>query len=306
MTGAELEEFVAALERSLLPPNYEVETRRREYGPDGVQVAEFDIVISGQLGSAKLTWLIECRDRPSDTSEPGAWIEQLDGRRRRFNFDKVTAVSTSGFAPGAVDYARKVGIDLRTVHRLTPSDFAEWFRAETFDIIQRSIHLNYAKIHVAETEAPERQAAAFEAIRGCALDAPTLLNPKTRQLVTPLDAFVIAVSRRPNLWPAEVAADWSHTIDIDAIYPRDDCYVLDTTAGEVPVPRILFKGTLGFKVTSVPFAQFAEYRDGLTEQRVAASVSADFTLDEQAYRVTLERVTIDGAENLRLRIAKAK
>lgn len=305
MTGADLEQFVAALERSLLPPNFTVETRRREFGEDGVQLAEFDIVISGTLGSGKVSWLIECRDRPKETSEPGAWIEQLDGRRRRFNFDKVTAVSTSGFASGTVDYARQVGIDLRTVRWLTADDFVDWFRAESFQIIHRTIHLEYAKVHVADTETPDRQEAALQAVRGVALDRPSLLNPVTGELVAPVDAFEIAISRRPGLWPDVLNDGWSRDVEIDAIYPHDDRYVLDTAMGQVPIPRILFRGTIGVSVTAVPFTRFAEYRDEVADQRVAATVAADFTVDEQTYRITMERVLIDGVENLRVRVAKA-
>jgi hypothetical protein len=305
MTGADLEQFVAALERSLLPPNFTVETRRREFGDNGLQVAEFDIVITGPLGSSTVSWLIECRDRPSEKSEPGAWIEQLDGRRRRFNFEKVTAVSTSGFAPGTMEYARKVGIELRTVRWLNADDFVDWFRVETFNVIHRSIHLEYAKLHVADTESPERQHAGFQRVRDVPLQELTLLNPKTGQLVAPVDAFAGAISRRPNLWPDNTTSDWSSDVEIDATYPADDCYILDTTAGQVPIPRILFRGILGIKMDVVPFVQFAEYRDELADCRVAACVSADYTVDEQGYRVTLERISVDGLENLRLRITKA-
>ena len=306
MTGEDLEQFVATLERSLLPPTFTVETRQRQFDEEGAQLAEFDIVISGRLGSASVLWLIECRDRPSGTSEPGAWIEQLDGRRRRFNFDKVAAVSTTGFSSSAVDYARNVGIDLRTVRWLKAEDFVDWFGAETFQFIDRSIHLEYAKVHVADTESNERREAAFQLVQGVALDKPILFNSKTRQLVTLLDAFVVAVSRRPDLWPEELRAGWSREVEIDAIYPADDCYALTPAAGHVPVPRILFRGTLSLRMTTAPFTQFAEYRDEVTDQRVASSVSADFTADEQAYRITLERVLIDGVEDLRFRIARAK
>jgi hypothetical protein len=39
----------------------------------------------------------------------------LDARRRRFNIDKVFAVSTTGFAPGAIEFAKHAGIVLRSV-----------------------------------------------------------------------------------------------------------------------------------------------------------------------------------------------
>jgi hypothetical protein len=72
-----------------------------------------------------VNWLIECRDRPSQGPAPGSWLEQLAGRKRRFKFDKVIAVSTTGFAPGAWQFAESEGISLRSVQRIADigSDF---------------------------------------------------------------------------------------------------------------------------------------------------------------------------------------
>ncbi len=117
-TGKPLEHLVRAIEEQMLPEGFEVSSNERVI-EDGEQVAEFDIVISGRLGSTDFKWLIECRDRPSQGAAPGAWIEQLASRRSRFNFDKVIAVSTSGFAEGATKYASEQGIHLRTVTEIT-------------------------------------------------------------------------------------------------------------------------------------------------------------------------------------------
>ena len=108
--GKQLERLVAFVERTLLPHGFEVKTDTRMYNDAGVQIAEFDVEIRGRLGSTDIAWLIECRDRPGQGPSPGSWIEQLVGRRSRFGFNKVTAVSTTGFAEGAVGYARDEGI----------------------------------------------------------------------------------------------------------------------------------------------------------------------------------------------------
>jgi hypothetical protein len=89
-------------------------------------VAEFDIVITGNVGSAPLTCLIECRDRPSEGSAPGSWIEQLIGRRSRFRFDKVMAVSSTGFSAGAIAAAADAGIQLRSLDKLTTGTVTHW------------------------------------------------------------------------------------------------------------------------------------------------------------------------------------
>jgi hypothetical protein len=116
-TGEDLELLVAGIEKRLLPQGFKVEPRQRVLDESGEQVAELDIVISGPLGSSVVKWLLECRDRPSGGAAPVAWIEQLVGRRERFGFDKVFAVSSTGFSKGAIDFAKSKGIVLRTVKK---------------------------------------------------------------------------------------------------------------------------------------------------------------------------------------------
>ena len=304
MDGTELEIFVAGLEALLLPSGVTVELRSREYSREGVQIAEFDIVTIGRLGSAKVACLIECRDRPSEGAAPAAWIEQLVGRRLRFGFDKVIAVSTTGFAPGSIEYARQSGIELRTVTRLSAADVFQWFRAQELEIVNRSVHLTYAKIMVAENEPNERREAAYAAIRDCTLNEAILFNPVTRMSVLPVDAFMAAVGRRPHLWPKDVRSQWSDEVEIDAGYPIGNQYEVVTKIGPVLIPRILFKGVLMLHPTAVPFTKFTEYADELTGTRISSSVAADVSLAGQLHTITLDRISIDAAEMLSFRVQK--
>lgn len=124
--GKQLEGLVSFVETTLLPQGFDVKTNERIYNDEGIQVAEFDIEIRGKVGSTSIAWLIECRDRPGQGPAPGSWIEQLVGRRIRFGFNKVTAVSTTGFAQGAIEFAQEQGIELREVKSLVAEEFADW------------------------------------------------------------------------------------------------------------------------------------------------------------------------------------
>ncbi len=128
--GKQLESLVKDIEARLLPAGFKVELNQGVRNDEGEPLAEFDLLISGTIGSSSINWLIECRDRPSQGPAPGSWIEQLAGRRSRFNFDKVMAVSTSGFAAGAKQYAEKAGIVLRTVTDI--SDLKDEFIVKSF------------------------------------------------------------------------------------------------------------------------------------------------------------------------------
>jgi hypothetical protein len=304
VNGKDLETFVADLERLLLPPEFHMEVRRREYGSGGVQVAEFDIVITGRLGSATMSWLIECRDRPAEGPAPGAWIEQLVGRRDRFNFDKVMAVSTTGFAAGAAEYAQQKGIELRSVAHLSAADFTEWFLASQFDVVRRSMHLEDAEIYISEEESLDRQAAVLSTSFN--LDDKRLHTPLTDLKVSLGDAFTSAVAQHPELWPSDVHGKWQRDVKIDAHYPEGEQYKFETLVGMIAIPRILFKGRLQIQVTSFPHVRFLEYTDAVSKCRVASSVSADFNVGEHELSVTFERVTINGLHNLAVRVRRTQ
>jgi hypothetical protein len=58
--GRTLEGLVAFVEKLSLPDGFTVEHNKRLLSEsDGVEV-EFDVVISGSIGSTKMVWLIEC------------------------------------------------------------------------------------------------------------------------------------------------------------------------------------------------------------------------------------------------------
>ena len=128
--GKRLEQLVSDIEQRLAPEGVDVQLNERIFDEQGIQIAEFDITIRGAVGSSSIDWLIECRDRPSDGACAGAWIEQLVGRRSQFTFDKVFAVSTTGFAPSAIQCAERHGIVLRVVDDIT--DIATDFLVREF------------------------------------------------------------------------------------------------------------------------------------------------------------------------------
>jgi hypothetical protein len=154
--GKQLERLVALIEKLHLPEGFEITTNERVYD-EGIQIAEFDIEIRGQLGTTELRWLIECRDRPTEGPAPASWIEQLVGRRSRFGFNKVTAVSTTGFAKGASDFAKSKGIETREVKALTPEHFADWLIMRSIVQIEQSGRLEHATFVIDENESPELQ-----------------------------------------------------------------------------------------------------------------------------------------------------
>ncbi|MDB5345800.1 MAG: hypothetical protein JWP89_4177 [Schlesneria sp.] len=152
--GQELEQLVTYVESALIPKGFTVESRNKLFGDDGVQYAEFDIIISGFVGSIPLRCLIECRDRAG--TAPGEWIEQLIGRQRRFGFQKVMAVSTSGFSPSAVDAAKFNQIELRSLASLSVDEIVGWFPM-CAPMLNRKGDLQRCRVVIADGGIPSSQ-----------------------------------------------------------------------------------------------------------------------------------------------------
>jgi hypothetical protein len=117
----------AIVEKALSHESVVVKCNPKEYADNGVQLAEFDVVVEGRIGSSDVRILLECRDRPSDGAAPGAWIDQMVGRRSTYNFSRVVAVSTTGFSPGAVLSAERNNIELRVIEKTDAESIRSWF-----------------------------------------------------------------------------------------------------------------------------------------------------------------------------------
>ena len=257
--GKRLEGIVAFVEKTLLPSGFEVEVNRREHDEQGVQIAEFDVSVRGKIGTSDFNWLIECRDRPSSGAAPGAWIEQLVGRRQRFGFNKVTAVSTTGFAEGAVEWAKTSGIELREVASLTPESFASWLSipgviSDTLRTTLRSAHL-----HLTEPVSEERRQAALALIQGLGSDK-RILKVASGERANLDEAFNTALGSRQEVWADAVPNGPARTVQVTANYIPEARFTIETCEGDVEVDVIVFAGEINLEREILPLASTQEYR----------------------------------------------
>ena len=127
-----LENLVAALEDFLVPPGFKVTKREPFYNDHGKQIGEIDITIRGELGSFEVFYGVECRDRPSEGPQDREWIRGVKAKKDDLIVDKMIAVSTTGFTSTAVEFAKEVGIELRTIEPASKLDMRDWF--EVFEV----------------------------------------------------------------------------------------------------------------------------------------------------------------------------
>jgi len=268
--GKQLEGLVSFVEEKLIPHGFTVETNTKVFDDDGVQVAEFDIEIRGKIGTTEIAWLIECRDRPSQGAAPGSWIEQLVGRRRRFGFNKVTAVSTTGFAKGVKEFALKSGIELREVKKLTKEAFEDWLLIKEITSETRQTILHHAKILADKNEEKEKIEALKEILNESTGETPILHSIVSQENVPFKNAFLGAVNEVGNLFDDIKPDGEAKPVHLNVNYVNDkEHFVMKTNCGSVRVRVIQFYGELRIITQKVPLIETSEYRKLENEEAIS-------------------------------------
>jgi hypothetical protein len=297
--GRALETFVKQIEEEAAAPGTTVEPRVKAYSEDGKQIAEFDIVVTGKFGTGDIKWLLECRDRPSEGAAPNSWIEQLIGRKLAHHFDRVTAVSTTGFAPGCAELATRYRIELRSVNKVDPSEFADWFQVELMECFNRVADLKHCGVEFAE-EQSEAQKMEIEALLTQGANAMRLWSPQDQAYTTASHAFLALVSQH-NLWD-DLPIGQKKGISIVGEYPADDRFQIELDSGRLTVSRMRFDGELWVEKTLVPIAAAEEYSTVGEESEVIAQ-RVQYQLPAHGRNFALEIIRLpDGRQQVQMRV----
>jgi restriction endonuclease len=300
--GKALEKLVRQIEELLLPNGFTVKGNNRIYNDNGVQIAEFDVEIRGKLGSTDIAWLIECRDRPGGGAVPGSWIEQLVGRRDRFKFNKVTAVSTTGFADAAAEYAKASGIELRTVKKVTAEDVASWLRLRHIHQLRRVTRLNASQLLISPKEPHEIVKALENKIKSIGGNTKILKSTETGESVTAAAAFHVVVTSVEGLLDSVQPNEPLRPVRIRASYPKDDShYVVETDLGSVRITEILFEGELFAEETLVPIESIQEYSIDQSGERISQTVTFPLEIQGMQFSIEMHNLAESGETHVLLR-----
>lgn len=258
--GKKLEQLVKLVEGMNLPDGFTVENNKKVFNIEGVQVAELDIVVTFKAGSVTYQTLFECRDRPSDGAAEVAWIEQLDGRRRNHNLSCVVAVSTTGFSPGAIDAAKKFGVQLRRVEQLTEEEI-RGFLPKTAPMLlvwlgETSIVLDLRDEDATESEEPRRVPLVGDCIR----NIKTHEKLSVRSLWRKLADNGAADSQMPSVKSeATIVLRQEHFAD----------YHVEVEEKSGPIMQMTVKGTFQRSWSQMPLSEAVSYRSDDSSTTVA-------------------------------------
>jgi hypothetical protein len=303
--GKRLESLVSYLEESLKPKGLTVEKNDKVFDDDGNQIAEFDIIVSGKFGSTEMKWLIECRDRPSSGAAPGSWIEQLVGRRDRFAFDKVTAVSTTGFAPGLIDYAKSKGIELRSVSEVSPEEFSGWFQTGSFPMHTSTYNLKHARVNISPDLPKEIREELLELLKKSDANSRILQIADTDAYHS-LNIAFRALIEQQKLFDDIQPNGEAKKVKIHARYPNPDYrYLIQLPNGAICVDSINFIGELSITTTELPIAFSARYKDHISDT-VHSEVVGYEPMEAFGSQITMElhKIAETGEKHVTLRKIK--
>ena len=298
--GKQLESLVRRVEELLLPQGFTVKANRKLFDEQGVPIAEFDIVIAGRIGTTDMSWLIECRDR--EDPAPAAWIEQLVGRRDRFAFNKVMAVSTTGFAPGAVAYAKEAGIELRTVEEMNIAALPRWLGLRYMTQATHAFALQSARVVLADDELPDRIEALGRLLAQLSGDDKALRPIDPIGNVSFAEAFRDALSDRVEVLEGLEPNGAEKSISARVRYANDNGhYVIDTDVGPIRIREIHFKGQVRLLEQEVPFDALKEYRRDATGETIAQIVSFPIEVQGSKFAIEMHNLAATGETHVLLR-----
>ncbi len=290
-TGKSLEILVRVVEEILLPKGFNVTVRERIYNDEGIQIAELDVIVTGKLGSTQLNWLIECRDRPSEGPVPGSWIEQLVGRRDRFKFNKVTAVSTTGFSAGALEYADEAGIEIRTVDEISEEVVSDWFRATEMHITVARGDLSGISLFLSPKISEDKRERYLEILSQTNMKDEFLVHTGTSNPVSFHDAWQQVLNENKHLFDGiEPGGDPRPSKVMISYTNPDSRYRIEFEGDEYQVERILFEAKLSIEVMDLPIAKIVEYSDVNEGKPISQSVHFDLELEDKTMDIAIHRV----------------
>jgi hypothetical protein len=274
----------------------------KAYAENGKQIAEFDIIVEGRFGTTNMRWLIECRDRPGSGAAPNGWIEQLIGRKQgHVKFDRVTAVSTTGFADGCRELAEPHRIELRTVEHVDPSEFARWIEPGELSHFRRVADLKHVNFEIDWGDGPEEPDRLKELFAQGA-NAARLWSERLQTHSTCGQAFLALVGQN-DVWDHVKEDGEKKSVNLTGEYSADDRFELDLGDRRLPLSRMQFFGDLWIEATKVGISAAERYvRQGENEETIAERVQ--FPLLVEGHNAVLEFVKLgeDGPTQIQMRI----
>lgn len=300
--GKNLEQLVADLERVASGSGRKVEINRREFLDNGKQLIEFDIVVTTRSGENEHRCLIECRDRPSQGPAPGSWIEQLYGRKLLNEFHQAVAVSTTGFSEGAIHWAEKGCIELRTAEELSSPE--NWLCSSW---ITHSKTGAYSGIKIYPIDTSEQMKTFLSELQANTKEEPMLKFEKHPDLIRPKDLLQnTCLNDKYNFYEG-LSPGIERPVEIKyvSIDGPLGCVSLRLGKHDIPLESVLLTGTVKITEYVDQFSSIEAVRETINQTLIGQRISIEPSYSH-SHKITaiIETVNEDGSRKISLKIQK--
>lgn len=282
--GRELERVVSAIERAFSATPMTVTSPEFVIGRHSGTRREVDVSLRGQVGSASIFVMVECRDR----SRPATvqWIDEVAAKASDVGASKAVVVSAAGFASTARGYAHKLGIETRTLTELESEGSLEWLaHVQNITVEYKRVEFESVSVGLAShSEGPDTIDGAPPAI---GVKAHLFRRKRDGTFATLMDAWSdvadeVYDSRRPERRRHPVEIRNRNTEDRFQVQVRGEWWdvesislVVDVWIEVVEQPLTQFRYSTGEATVAEGFSFEVDHGDGPT------SVVLTVTHDEE-------------------------
>jgi hypothetical protein len=289
--GKLLESFVEEIEKILSPQGVKITPNKKIYNDHGVQTAEFDIEIEGKIGSTNFKWLIECRDRPSFGPAPGSWIEQLVGRKDRFKFNKIIAVSTTGFTDDAAKYANDSGIEIRSVTNSNFKQISDWFPFSELPLSRLSGKLKKAAVKINKDQPKKNFQALEKILENLSYETNILLDTETQKKLSFLQVFETYIKRSNELYVEFTKGTQAVKVQLTLQLPQKEHHVeIETEIGAIPISEIIFDADIFANEELIPISSIKNYHNISYDETIATQVGFNFNIKDKSHELLFNKI----------------
>lgn len=276
----DFQQLIAFIETQLAPAGATVTESAMVEPLDGSAAREVDVLIEASIGTHDISIALECRDheRPQDRT----WIDQLVGKYRSLPIDRVIAVSSSGFTPGAEEQARGADITTLALEEALELDWAEAFTRWQMGLIVWYHPLISARIAYCSDDPPD---IPGELLKGCTVTNTTgTLNSTFEQDVLDLwkkhapDAVrEWSKDGMQELWSSGEGKEW----DVEVPFDAHGKFLVDPSGRKHQIKKVTLTLRCHFEFQRVAPRYFTYNRTHLARGRLEPEGDGyryDFTL----------------------------
>lgn len=256
----EFEKLIARIEKAMAPSGALVASPDHIPDKDTGELREVDASIRYKIGTSSVLITIECRDRSKIPDV--RWIEQLAEKKRSIGSSITVAVSSSGFSKPAIKKASMLGIEIRTLAKMSAEDFIQWLKFENVVLVRSKWSLNGLALELYDApDDAELVSDLHQLFRKKGPTAPIFIKNLDGKRYGVENFLIEWTKRSGTFFPEDLPPDGTK-IPRNLHQPLErDLFHVETTKGKFDVRVIHIALSFWRSNVHIPISNLTEYSD---------------------------------------------